>query len=137
MTTVHAYTADQRLQDAPHSDLRRARAAASNMIPTSTGAAKALGLVIPEVSGILDGSAIRVPTITGSIVELVVELKEQPSVEEVNAAFEKGANESLKYETDPIVSSDIIGSNYGSIYDAGLTKIVKDKDGKNLYHISA
>ncbi|UUM19578.1 MULTISPECIES: type I glyceraldehyde-3-phosphate dehydrogenase [unclassified Mycoplasma] len=137
MTTVHSYTGDQRLQDAPHSDLRRSRAASFNMIPTSTGAAKALGLVIPEAAGILDGSAVRVPTITGSLVELVVELKQQPSVEEINSAFKKGANESLKYETDPIVSSDIIGSHYGSIYDADLTKIVKGADGKNLYHISA
>ncbi|WP_025755465.1 type I glyceraldehyde-3-phosphate dehydrogenase [Mycoplasmopsis cricetuli] len=137
MTTVHSYTGDQRLQDAPHSDLRRARAAALNMIPTSTGAAKALGLVIPEAAGILDGSAIRVPTITGSLVELVVELDKQPSVEELNATFEKAANESLKYETVPVVSSDIIGSKYGSIYDSELTKIVKSKDGKNLYHISA
>ncbi|VEU75925.1 type I glyceraldehyde-3-phosphate dehydrogenase [Mycoplasmopsis columboralis] len=137
MTTVHSYTGDQRLQDAPHSDLRRARAAALNMVPTSTGAAKALGLVIPEAAGILDGSAVRVPTITGSIVELVVELKKQPSVEEINAAFEKAANETLKYETDPIVSSDIIGSHYGSIYDAALTKMVPAADGKNLYHISS
>ncbi|VEU74328.1 glyceraldehyde-3-phosphate dehydrogenase [Mycoplasmopsis citelli] len=137
MTTVHSYTGDQRLQDAPHSDLRRSRAAAYNMIPTSTGAAKALGLVVPEAAGILDGSAVRVPTITGSLVELVVELKEQPTVAEVNAAFEKAANESLKYETDPIVSSDVIGSHYGSIYDSELTKIVHSADGKNLYHISA
>ncbi|EFF41409.1 glyceraldehyde 3-phosphate dehydrogenase, C-terminal domain protein [Mycoplasmopsis alligatoris A21JP2] len=132
MTTIHSYTGDQRLQDAPHRDLRRARAAAVNMVPTSTGAAKAIGLVIPEAAGVLDGSAIRVPTLTGSLVDLTVKLKKQPTVEELNAAFAKAANESMKYETAPIVSSDIVGSSYGSIFDPELTSVLKTKDG-SLY----
>ncbi|ADE19830.1 type I glyceraldehyde-3-phosphate dehydrogenase [Mycoplasma crocodyli] len=134
MTTIHSYTGDQRLQDAPHRDLRRARAAAANMVPTSTGAAKAIGLVIPEAAGVLDGSAIRVPTITGSLVDLTVKLTKQPTKEELNAAFEKAANSSLKYETAPIVSSDIIGSSFGSIFDPALTSVLKSKDG-NLYKL--
>ncbi|MEE3928217.1 type I glyceraldehyde-3-phosphate dehydrogenase [Mycoplasmopsis ciconiae] len=134
MTTIHSYTGDQRIQDAPHKDLRRARAAAMNMVPTTTGAAKAIGLVVPEADGILDGSAVRVPTITGSMVDLTVLLEKQPTVAELNAAFEKAANETLKYETDPIVSSDIIGSTYGSIFDPALTAVKETKDG-NLYKL--
>ena len=115
MTTVHAYTADQNLLDGPHKDLRRARAAALNLVPTSTGAAKALGLVIPELDGRLDGFAIRVPTPTGSLVDLTVEAERATSVEEVNAAFREAAEHGplhgiLAYTEDPIVSSDIVGS---------------------------
>ncbi|QZE12571.1 type I glyceraldehyde-3-phosphate dehydrogenase [Mycoplasma sp. Ms02] len=134
MTTIHSYTGDQRLQDAPHSDLRRARAAAQNMVPTSTGAAKAIGLVVPQAAGILDGSAVRVPTITGSIVDLTFTLEKQPSVEELNAAFKEAANETMKYETAPIVSSDIIGSSYGSIFDSALTSKLSSSEG-NLYKV--
>jgi glyceraldehyde 3-phosphate dehydrogenase len=129
MTTVHAYTADQNLQDGPHSDLRRARAAAANIIPTSTGAAKALGLVIPELVGKLDGYALRVPVPTGSITDLTVELTTPATVEQINAAY-KAASESgslkgiLKYTEDEIVSSDIVGDPHSSIFDAGLTKVI-------------
>ena len=129
MTTVHAYTADQNLRDGPHSDLRRARAAAANIIPTSTGAAKALGLVIPELVGKLDGYALRVPVPTGSITDLTVELSKPATVEEINAAY-KAASESgslkgiLKYTEDEIVSSDIVGDPHSSIFDAGLTKVI-------------
>ncbi|MFP7760456.1 type I glyceraldehyde-3-phosphate dehydrogenase [Marisediminicola sp. LYQ134] len=128
MTTVHAYTADQNLQDGPHSDLRRARAAALNIIPTSTGAAKALGLVIPELVGKLDGYALRVPVPTGSITDLTIETSSTVTVEEVNAAY-KAASEGdlkgiLKYTEDPIVSSDIVGDPHSSIFDAGLTKVI-------------
>ncbi|WP_322961056.1 type I glyceraldehyde-3-phosphate dehydrogenase [Mycoplasmopsis cynos] len=134
MTTVHAYTGDQRLQDAPHRDLRRARAAAQNMVPTSTGAAKAIGLVVPEASGKLDGIAVRVPLITGSLVDLTVFLEKQPTVEEVNAAMKKAATESFKYLTDPIVSSDIINSSYGSLFDSLLTTVKQTPEG-NLYKL--
>ncbi|QDY87390.1 type I glyceraldehyde-3-phosphate dehydrogenase [Mycoplasma anserisalpingitidis] len=134
MTTIHSYTGDQNIQDAPHRDLRRARAAAQNMVPTTTGAAKAIGLVVPEAAGILDGSAVRVPTITGSLVDLTLVLDKQPTVEEINAAFAKAANETLKYETNPIVSSDVIGSTYGSIFDPELTSVKSTKDG-NLYKL--
>ncbi|AZZ55155.1 type I glyceraldehyde-3-phosphate dehydrogenase [Rathayibacter iranicus] len=128
MTTVHAYTADQNLQDGPHSDLRRARAAAVNIIPTSTGAAKALGLVIPELVGKLDGYALRVPVPTGSITDLTVELTTPATVEEINAAY-KAASEGnlkgiLKYTEDPIVSSDIVTDPHSSIFDSGLTKVI-------------
>ncbi|WP_331696664.1 type I glyceraldehyde-3-phosphate dehydrogenase [Mycoplasmopsis agalactiae] len=138
MTTVHSFTGDQMLQDGPHrkGDLRRARAAGHNIVPSSTGAAKAIGLVVPEADGKLDGFALRVPTITGSFVDLSVQLTKQPSVEEVNAAFEKAASLSLKYETDPIVSSDVIGSHYGSIFDSTLTKI-KESNGYRIYKIFA
>ncbi|QDF64932.1 type I glyceraldehyde-3-phosphate dehydrogenase [Mycoplasma nasistruthionis] len=129
MTTIHSYTADQRLQDAPHKDLRRARAAGQNMVPTSTGAAKAIGLVVPEASGKLDGSAIRVPTITGSLVDLSVVLAKNPSVEELNAAMKEAASESFGYEEAPLVSSDIIGSHYGSIFDAKLTSVQQTAEG--------
>ncbi|WP_036431079.1 type I glyceraldehyde-3-phosphate dehydrogenase [Mycoplasmopsis felis] len=134
MTTIHAYTGDQRLQDAPHKDLRRARAAASNMVPTSTGAAKAIGLVVPQASGKLDGVAVRVPVLTGSLVDLTVFLKKQPTVEELNAAMQKAANETMKYETEEIVSSDIINSTYGSIFDSALTSVKPTADG-NLYKL--
>lgn len=138
MTTVHAYTGDQLLQDGSHrkGNLRRARAAAQNIVPTTTGAAKAIGLVIPEAQGVLDGTALRVPVITGSFVDLTVQLKKQPTVDEVNKAFEKAANQSLKYETDEIVSSDIIGSRYGSVFDSTLTA-VKEANGKKLYKVYA
>ncbi len=129
MTTVHAYTSDQHLLDGPHGDLRRARAAALNIIPTSTGAAKALGLVIPELDGKLNGFAVRVPTPTGSLVDLTVETVRPTSKEEVNAAFAAAAGEGplrgiLDYTTDPIVSSDIVKSPYSSIFDAGLTSVI-------------
>jgi glyceraldehyde 3-phosphate dehydrogenase len=128
MTTVHAYTADQNLQDGPHSDLRRARAAAQNIIPTSTGAAKALGLVIPELSGKLDGYALRVPVITGSITDLTLTPSRDVTVAEVNAAFKAAAEGPLKgilmYTEEPIVSSDIVGDPHSSIFDAGLTKVI-------------
>jgi glyceraldehyde 3-phosphate dehydrogenase len=128
MTTVHAYTADQNLQDGPHSDLRRARAAAQNIIPTSTGAAKALGLVIPELVGKLDGYALRVPVITGSITDLTVEATKPVTVAEINAAYKAAAEGPLKgilsYTEDEIVSSDIQGDAHSSIFDAGLTKVI-------------
>ncbi len=129
MTTIHAYTADQNLLDGPHSDLRRARSAAINLIPTSTGAAKALGLVIPELEGRLNGFAVRVPTPTGSIVDLTIEAEYATTKEEVNAAFERVADKDqfegiLAYTEDPIVSSDIVGSSYSSIFDSALTSVI-------------
>ena len=129
MTTVHAYTSDQHLLDGPHKDLRRSRAAAINIIPTSTGAAKALGLVIPELEGRLNGFAVRVPTPTGSLVDLTVETDRRTTREEVNAAFESAADQGalegiLAYTEDPIVSSDVVGSSYSSVFDAGLTSVV-------------
>lgn len=128
MTTVHAYTADQNLQDGPHSDWRRARAAAANIIPTSTGAAKALGLVIPELVGKLDGYALRVPVITGSITDLTLETSSTVTVEQINAAYKAAAEGPLKgilkYTEDEIVSSDIQGDPHSSIFDAGLTKVI-------------
>ena len=131
MTTVHAYTADQNLQDGPHSDLRRARAAAENIIPTSTGAAKALGLVIPELVGKLDGYALRVPVPTGSITDLTITASRPVTVEEVNAAYKAAAEGPLKgilsYTEDEIVSSDIVGDPHSSIFDAGLTKVIGDQ----------
>jgi glyceraldehyde 3-phosphate dehydrogenase len=131
MTTVHAYTADQNLQDGPHDDLRRARAAAHNIIPTSTGAAKALGLVIPELVGKLDGYALRVPVITGSITDLTVTATKPVTVESVNAAYKKASEGSLKgilkYTEDEIVSSDIVGDPHSSIFDAKLTKVIGDQ----------
>jgi len=131
MTTVHAYTADQNLQDGPHDDLRRARAAAHNIIPTSTGAAKALGLVIPELVGKLDGYALRVPVITGSITDLTVTATKPVTVESVNAAYKKAAEGALKgilkYTEDEIVSSDIVGDPHSSIFDAKLTKVIGDQ----------
>jgi glyceraldehyde 3-phosphate dehydrogenase len=130
MTTIHAYTADQKLHDAPHKDLRRARAAALNLIPTSTGAAKALGLVIPELAGRLHGYAVRVPTPTGSIVDLTVETERPTTAEEVNIAFAGRADTGalagiLSYSEDPIVSSDIVKSPYSAIFDAPLTSVIE------------
>ena len=129
MTTVHAYTADQNLQDGPHNDLRRARAAAINMVPTSTGAAKAIGLVLPELKGKLDGYAIRVPVPTGSATDLTVTVGRETTVEEVNAALKKAAESDvfqgiLTYTDAPIVSSDIVGDPASSIFDSGLTKVI-------------
>jgi glyceraldehyde 3-phosphate dehydrogenase len=125
MTTVHAYTQDQNLQDGPHKDLRRARAAAQNIVPTSTGAAKATALVIPELKGKLDGYSLRVPVITGSITDLVVELGREVTKDEVNAAFAKAAEGPLKgvivYTEDPIVSSDIVGAPASCTFDASIT----------------
>jgi len=129
MTTIHAYTADQRLHDAPHSDLRRARAAAINLVPTSTGAAKAIGLVIPELDGKLNGVAVRAPIPTGSVVDLVCEVDRPTTVEEVNAAFleqaDRGGLEGiLQYTDEPLVSSDIVKSPYSSIFDSQLTMVM-------------
>ncbi len=132
MTTIHAYTADQNLQDAPHKDLRRARAAAVNLVPTTTGAAKAVGLVLPELEGKLNGMAIRAPVITGSVVDLVCEVSQPTSNEEINSAFadkaDSGALEGiLKYNEDPIVSTDIVSSAYSSIFDSPLTMVIDEK----------
>ena len=124
MTTIHAYTNDQNTLDAPHpkGDLRRARAAAANIVPNSTGAAKAIGLVLPELKGKLDGGAQRVPVITGSLTELTTILNKKTTVEEVNAAMKAAANESFGYNEDEIVSSDVIGMHFGSLFDATQTK---------------
>jgi glyceraldehyde 3-phosphate dehydrogenase len=132
MTTIHAYTADQRLQDAPHKDLRRARAAAANLVPTSTGAAKAIGLVIPELEGKLNGISVRAPVITGSVVDLVCAVERPTSVEEVNRAFAEQADSGplegiLQYTDDPIVSTDIVRSPYSSVFDAGLTMVIDER----------
>jgi glyceraldehyde 3-phosphate dehydrogenase len=128
MTTIHAYTQDQNLQDGPHSDLRRARAAAINIVPTSTGAAKAIGLVLPELKGKLDGFALRVPVPTGSATDLTVTVGRETSAEEVNAAVKAAAEGALKgylkYTEDPIVSSDIVTDPASCIFDAGLTKVI-------------
>jgi glyceraldehyde 3-phosphate dehydrogenase len=129
MTTVHAYTSDQRLADAPHKDLRRARAAAANLVPTSTGAAKAIGLVIPELEGKLQGFAVRVPVPTGSLIDLTVETKRETSVAEVNELFHARADVGvlegiLRYSEEPLVSSDIVKSTYSAIFDAPLTTVV-------------
>ena len=125
MTTIHAYTQDQNLQDAPHKDLRRARAAAVNLVPTSTGAAKAIALVLPQLKGKLDGYAVRVPIPTGSATDLTVELSREVTVEEVNAAVKKAADGVyLRYTEDPIVSSDIVTDPASCIFDAGLTKVI-------------
>lgn len=128
MTTIHAYTADQRLQDAPHSDLRRARAAAESIVPTSTGAAKAVGLVLPHLKGKLNGNAMRVPVPDGSVTDFTVQLKKPATAAEINAAF-KAASEGrlkgiLEYCTDPIVSADIVGSKYSCIFDSDLTMVM-------------
>jgi glyceraldehyde 3-phosphate dehydrogenase len=128
MTTVHAYTQDQNLQDAPHKDLRRARAAALNIVPTSTGAAKAIGLVLPELKGKLDGYALRVPIPTGSVTDLTVELNKTATAEEINAALKAAAEGSmkgiLKYYDAPIVSSDIVTDPHSSLFDSLLTKVI-------------
>ena len=131
MTTIHAYTQDQNLQDGPHSDLRRARAAALNVVPTGTGAAKAIGLVLPQLLGKLDGYALRVPIPTGSVTDLTANLKKSASVDEINAAMKAAAEGPLKgilkYSTDPIVSSDIVTDPHSSIFDAPLTKVIEDQ----------
>jgi len=129
MTTIHAYTADQRLQDAPHRDLRRARAAAVNLVPTSTGAAKAVGLVLPELNGKLHGFAVRAPVITGSVVDLTFEAERETSVDEINAAFKAASQRDelmgiLKYTEDPIVSTDVVSDPHSSIFDSGLTAVI-------------
>ena len=130
MTTIHAYTNDQNTQDAPHpkGDLRRARAAAQNIVPNSTGAAKAIGLVLPKLKGKLDGTAQRVPTLTGSLTELVSILGKKVTIEEINAAMKAAANESYGYNEDEIVSSDIIGMHFGSLFDATQTKVLDAGD---------
>jgi len=130
MTTIHAYTNDQNTLDAPHpkGDLRRARAAASNIVPNSTGAAKAIGLVLPELKGKLDGSAQRVPVITGSLTELTSILNKKVTAEEVNAAMKAASNESFGYTEDELVSSDIVGTHFGSLFDATQTKIISNGD---------
>ena len=131
MTTIHAYTQDQNLQDGPHKDLRRARAAAVNVVPTSTGAAKAIGLVLPELKGKLDGFAMRVPIPTGSATDLTVEVGRDVTVEEVNAAFKAAAEGPLKgvlsYTEDEIVSSDIVTDPHSSIFDSLLTKVIDNQ----------
>ena len=126
MTTIHGYTGDQNTLDAPHrgGDLRRARAAAENIVPNTTGAAKAIGLVIPELNGKLDGAAQRVPVPTGSLTELVAVVEKTVTAEEVNAAMKAASNESFGYNVDPIVSSDIVGIEYGSLFDATQTKVL-------------
>ena len=130
MTTIHAYTGDQRILDAPHKDLRRARAAAINIVPTSTGAARAVGLVLPHLNGKLDGGAVRVPTPTGSLTDFVCEVEKETTAEEVNAAFKAAAEGPLKgilqFSTDPLVSTDIVGNPHSNIFDSDLTKV----DGK-------
>lgn len=124
MTTIHAYTNDQNTLDGPHpKDLRRARAAAANIVPNTTGAAKAIGLVIPELNGVLDGAAQRVPVVTGSLTELVAVVNGVVTVDEVNAAMEAASNDSFGYTEEPLVSSDIIGITYGSLFDATQTKV--------------
>ena len=138
MTTVHAYTGDQMLLDGPHKDLRRARSAAINIVPTSTGAAKALGLVIPELAGRLNGYAVRVPTPTGSLIDLTVETERATTRDEVNNVFAQVADKGplrgiLAYTEDPIVSTDVIGSTYSSIFDAGLTAVI---DGTQIKVVS-
>lgn len=138
MTTIHAYTNDQNTLDAPHpkNDLRRARAAAANIVPNSTGAAKAIGLVLPELKGKLDGSAQRVPTITGSLTELVTILSKKVTAEEINAVMKAAANESYGYTEDEIVSSDIIGTTYGSLFDATQTKVMTVGDTQMVKTVS-
>jgi glyceraldehyde 3-phosphate dehydrogenase len=127
MTTIHAYTQDQNLQDAPHKDLRRARAAAINLVPTSTGAAKAIGLVLPELAGKIDGVAVRAPVPTGSLTDLVVSLGRETSADEVQSAYRDAATGPLagilQFSEDPLVSTDIVGSTYSCIYDSGLTMV--------------
>ncbi len=138
MTTVHAYTNDQNTQDSPHpkNDLRRARAAAQNIVPNSTGAAKAIGVVLPELKGKLDGSAQRVPILTGSLTELNTILAKKVTVEEVNAAMKAASNESFGYTEDEIVSSDVIGITFGSLFDATQTKVVTVGDAQMVRTVS-
>ena len=132
MTTVHAYTADQNLHDGPHKDLRRARAAAVNLVPTSTGAAKAIGVVLPSLDGKLNGLAVRAPIPTGSMVDLVCQVNENTTSESVNAAFREHADTGplagvLRYSDEPLVSSDIVHSSYSSIFDSGLTMVIEER----------
>jgi glyceraldehyde 3-phosphate dehydrogenase len=138
MSTIHAYTNDQNTLDAPHpkGDLRRARAAAENIVPNSTGAAKAIGLVLPELKGKLDGGAQRVPTVTGSLTELCTILGKKTTIEEVNAAMKAAANESFGYNEDEIVSSDIIGTTFGSLFDATQTKVISAGDQQMVKTVS-
>jgi glyceraldehyde 3-phosphate dehydrogenase len=138
MTTIHAYTNDQNTQDSPHAkgDLRRARAAAQNIVPNSTGAAKAIGLVLPSLKGKLDGGAQRVPTLTGSLTELFTILNAKVTIDEVNAAMKAAANESFGYNEDEIVSSDIIGTTYGSLFDATQTKVIANGDAQMVKTVS-
>jgi glyceraldehyde 3-phosphate dehydrogenase len=138
MTTVHAYTNDQNTQDSPHTkgDLRRARAAAQNIVPNSTGAAKAIGLVLPSLKGKLDGSAQRVPTLTGSLTEVTAVLGKKVTVEEINAAMKAAANESFGYTEDEIVSSDIIGIRFGSLFDATQTRVQNVGDSQLVRTVS-
>ncbi|MFN4915351.1 MAG: type I glyceraldehyde-3-phosphate dehydrogenase [Sphingomonadales bacterium] len=138
MTTIHAYTNDQNTLDAPHpkGDLRRARAAAQNIVPNSTGAAKAIGLVLPELAGKLDGGAQRVPTITGSVTELTVICEKKTSAAEINAAMKAAANDSFGYTEEELVSTDIIGISYGSLFDATQTKVVTVGDSQLIKVVS-
>jgi glyceraldehyde 3-phosphate dehydrogenase len=138
MNTVHAYTNDQSLLDLPNKkgDLRRSRAAASNIVPTSTGAAKAIGVVIPELDGKLMGSAFRVPTISGSIAELTLRLEKSVTKEELNNLFKNNSSESIGYVDEEIVSTDIISSTYGSIFDSTLTEIIEN-NGESLVKVCA
>lgn len=138
MTTIHAYTNDQNTLDSPHKkgDLRRARAAACNIVPNSTGAAKAIGLVIPELNGKLDGSAERVPVVTGSLTELTCVLNKNTTVEEINKVMKSHANETLGYTEDEIVSTDVIGIRYGSLFDATQTKVIEN-NGTQLVKVVA
>ena len=138
MTTIHAYTNDQNTLDAPHpkNDLRRGRAAAANIVPNSTGAAKAIGLVLPELKGILDGSAQRVPTITGSLTELTTILKTKVTADEINAAMKAASNESYGYTEDEIVSTDVIGTRFGSLFDATQTKVMTVGDTQMVKTVS-
>ena len=134
MTTIHAYTNDQSTLDGPHKDLRRGRAAAANIVPTSTGAAVAVGLVLPELNGKLDGGAMRVPVTTGSLVDLTVKLEKKTTAEEINAAMKAAANETLGYTEEQIVSSDVIGINFGSLFDATQTKVL-EADGEQIVKV--
>ncbi|AYE33688.1 type I glyceraldehyde-3-phosphate dehydrogenase [Clostridium septicum] len=138
MTTIHAYTNDQNTLDGPHAkgDLRRARAAAASIVPNSTGAAKAIGLVIPELKGKLDGGAQRVPVITGSLTELVCNLEKKVTAEEINEAMKAAANESFGYTEEPLVSSDIIGISFGSLFDATQTKVM-EVNGQQLVKVAS
>ena len=139
MTTVHAYTNDQATLDVPHKKgimTRRGRAAAANIVPTSTGAASAIGAVIPDLKGKLDGIAMRVPTTTGSVVDLVLELKKNTTIEEINAVLKNNTNETLNYTDDPVVSSDIIGETCGALVD-GLSTSIVEVDGRQLVKVVA
>ncbi|QSX08210.1 type I glyceraldehyde-3-phosphate dehydrogenase [Alkalibacter rhizosphaerae] len=134
MTTIHAYTNDQATLDGPHKDPRRGRAAAANIVPTSTGAAAAVGLVLPELNGKLDGGAMRVPVTTGSLVDLTVKLSKKTTAEEINAAMKAAANETLGVTDEPLVSSDIIGIRFGSLFDLSQTKVM-EADGEQMVKV--